>query len=165
MKFTNILPLLLLSFFLKGCLGTGTEDDTFTTIPNNYLAVKVSREQLEGSVELKAPQPVLKSGKIYIKGDLMFITEVNAGFHVFNYADPANPVAMAYIKIPGATDLAVRNNNLYINQAVDLVTLNYANNTLTETGRRRNVFPQKLSPEGQYEEVGNNEVIIDWTPR
>lgn len=95
----------------------------------------------------------------------MFVNDINKGFHVYNYTNPTSPVKLGFIKILGATDLAIRDNTIYINQAVDLVTLNYnsANNSAQVLHRNKNVFPQKVSPLGNYAyESNENNIVIDW---
>lgn len=145
---------------LVGCVGT--EDDFLAA--QNYEAVILNRNAFENSVQALPPQSIIKSGKIYVKDQFLFINEVNKGFHVFNYSNPQNPEPVGFIQILGATDLAVRNNTIYINQAVDLVTLNYnaGTNSITVTKRNRDVFPQKVSPSGEYGIINNGEIIIDW---
>ena len=121
---------------------------------------------MESSVFAQPEQTIYNSGKIYIKGNYMYITEVNKGFHVYNYSNAENPVKTAFINVPGATDLAIRNNIIYINQAVDLVTINYdqTTNTIISTHRNRNVFPTKVAPNGQMANPNRDEIVIDWTP-
>ena len=136
-------------------------------IQNNYFTpTYVTRAQLESSVVLENPKTTIKSGKIYIKDDIMFVNDVNKGFQIYNYSNATNPVAIGYINFPGATDLAIRNNILYVNQAVDLVSVNYnvANNTIAVTNRIKNAFPQKLSPQGFNGNPTNDQIIINWIP-
>ncbi len=132
----------------------------------NYEPVYITRAQLENSVVLENPKTTIKSGKIYIKDDIMFVNDVNKGFQIYNYSNATNPVAIGYINFPGATDLAIRNNILYVNQAVDLVSVNYnfANNTIAVTNRIKNAFPQKLSPQGFSGNPTNDQIIINWIP-
>ncbi|OOV18741.1 hypothetical protein [Flavobacterium sp. LM4] len=94
----------------------------------------------------------------------MFINDVNKGFHVYDYSDPKNPVRLQFIKAPGATDLAIIDDVIYINQAVDLVTIKYnsATKKIDITNRNKNVFPQKKSPNGFSGNPRENEIIIDW---
>ncbi|NJM80069.1 MAG: hypothetical protein HC854_11435 [Flavobacterium sp.] len=153
-----------ISLFLVSCFGWyGNQDDVFPQ-SNNFVPVIMDRTDFETSVALLPPKNIVNSGKIYIQQDYLFINEVNEGFHVFNYSNPSNPIPIAYIKTVGATDIALRNNTLYINQAVDLLTLKYndENNTIEVTNRNRNVFPQKISPEGFSSSVANNEIIVNW---
>jgi hypothetical protein len=94
----------------------------------------------------------------------MLVNDVNKGFHIYNYADATNPIKIAFLEIPGATDVAIRNSTIYINQAVDLVTLKYdlTTNKVTVLYRNRNIFPQKNSPQGFGAYVKENEIIVDW---
>lgn len=132
---------------------------------NQYKPVLVQRSVFEKSIVLEQPQAIFKSGKIYIKDDLMFINDVNKGFHVYDYSDPKNPVRLQFIKAPGATDLAIIDNVIYINQAVDLVTITYnsATKKIDITNRNKNVFPQKKSPNGFSGNPSKDEIIIDWS--
>ncbi|MXN92978.1 hypothetical protein GR160_17265 [Flavobacterium sp. Sd200] len=157
MKYFKITVIVSVLLLLAGCWGT---DDDFSG--SQYRAIVMKREALERSVELQSPQAVGRPGKIYIKDGLLFVTEINKGFHVYNYQNQQSPVPLAFIKVPGATDVAVRGTSLYINQATDLVTLNYSNNAIAVTGRNRNVFPQKMSPDDSYINVNENDIITDW---
>jgi len=159
----KILLPLLFSFLFTSCwLTTGGEVDRNW---QQYKPVIVDRSQLENSISFQNAQPVFKSGKIYIKDNLMFVNDVNKGFHVYDYSNPKSPVRTNFINVPGATDLAIRDNTIYINQAVDLVTATYNITTkkFTVTNRNKNVFPQKQAPNGQSEYTKDNQVIIDWT--
>lgn len=155
---------LTLSFLLQSCIWR-TNDDDIPVSPDNYKPVIMNRQAFENAVEGISFQTINNPGKIYIKDQLMFISDTNKGFGVYDYSDPANPLPIGYIKIPGATDIAVRNNNIYINQAVDLVSLQYnpSSHTLTVTSRNRNVFPQKRSPRGSVATLLPNQIVTDWT--
>ncbi|CAD0007991.1 hypothetical protein [Flavobacterium chungangense] len=156
----KLLLLLLIAFVFTSCLRL--ENNSWEE--NQYKPVVLQRSVFEKSIVLENPQTINKSGKIYIKGDLMFINDVNKGFHVYDYSDPKNPVRLQFIKVPGATDLAIIDDIIYINQAVDLVTITY--NSLTKKmdikNRNKNVFPQKKSPNGFSGNPRENEIIIDW---
>jgi hypothetical protein len=164
MKYLKLLVAIPLALLLQGCWGSVGGDD----MPSQsaYRAVTMPRSVLESSISLTTAKPVVNAGKIYIKDNLMFVTEVNEGFHIYDYSDPATPRQKAYLEVPGATDVAIRGNNLYINQAVDLVTLNYANDRITLSGRTRNIFPQKTSPDGRWVDMTeNNSIIVNYIPR
>ena len=160
------LPLLLFS----SCFTWETDDGpavwTDPGLTTSYAPVIMEREAFEAAVQAQPAQAVVKSGKIYVNGNLLFVNDVNKGFHVYNYTNPSNPIPVGFINIPGATDLAMRNNVLFINQATDLVTMTYnaAANTIAITKRNENVFPQKVSPESWSPLVGENEIIVDYTP-
>jgi hypothetical protein len=154
---------LCLSFLVIGCFGH--EEDFPTSWQSIYEPVIMNRAEFEYSVGTLPSQNIVTSGKIYIFDNFLFISEVNDGFHVYNYQDPTNPVPLMYIKAPGATDLAIRNNILYINQAIDLITLkfNYQTATFEFMHRNRDVFPQKITPDGFFTPVNSDEIIVNWT--
>ena len=154
------LLLLLITYTFSSCFRpeNNSWEETY------YIPVILQRSVFEKSIVLENPQPIIKSGKIYIKGDLIFINDVNKGFHVYDYSDPKNPVRLQFIKAPGATDLAIIDDIIYINQAVDLVTITYnsAIKKIEITNRNKNVFPQKKSPNGFSGNHNENEIIVDW---
>lgn len=158
----KIVLILLVSFLFISCWPTA---DTGDFPQQQYKPVIIARSALESSIAFQNAQPIIKSGKIYIKDDLMFINDVNKGFHVYDYTDASKPIRVHFIKAPGATDLAIKGNTVYINQAVDLVTatFNPATKIFTVTNRNRNVFPQKQAPNGSVANTNQDQIIIDWT--
>lgn len=151
---------LIICQFFSSCIFPNGEND----INNDFKPLYLTRTQLENSVLIKNPKSSIKAGKIYIKDDLMFVNDVNRGFQVYDYSNPENPIAISYINFPGATDMAIRNNIIYVNQAVDLVSVSYnvSNNSILVTNRIRNSFPQKISPQGFEGNGTENKIIIDW---
>jgi hypothetical protein len=148
---------------LNSCIYWNNQDD-FQPL-SNFNPVIMERTEFEESVQVLPPTTINKAGKIYVKDHFTFINDTNRGFHIYNYSDATNPLAIAFIKIPGATDLAMRDNVLYINQAVDLVTLLYdtSTNQIVVKNRDRNVFPQKASPDGYIASTNQNQIVVNWT--
>ena len=73
-----------------------------------------------------------------------------------------------FIQVPGSSDLAIRNNVLFVNQATDLITLVYNSSSadLTLSKRIKNTFPELTSPEGQRPyNTPEDSVVIDWVPK
>lgn len=151
-----LIPLFNSCWYCSDCGEVGPQD--------LYSPVIMERTAFENSVKSLPSQNIIKSGKIYIKDNLMFINEVNKGFHVYNYSNPQNPIRIGFIQILGATDLAIRDNIVYINQAVDLVTLEYnpSNNSIIIKHRNKEVFPQKISPNGSIANTTENQIVVDW---
>lgn len=79
------------------------------------------------NVQIVAAKPLSNPGKIYIKDQYLFIVEPNLGVHVIDNQDPAAPVPLVFISIPGTYDVAVKDSTLYANNATDLVALSIAN--------------------------------------
>ncbi|WP_131450708.1 hypothetical protein [Flavobacterium subsaxonicum] len=163
MKQIKLIVAFVALLLLQSCIYGHGDDDPGIVNPG-YGATVMTRTELENSIHLLDPQAVTKSGKIYIKDNYLFVNDVNRGFHIYNYSDPQHPSPMAYLEVPGATDLSMRGNTLYINQAVDLVTLTLDNNAIYMVKRNRNVFPQKTAPDNSSIPYDENAIIINWYP-
>ena len=168
MKTPYHLLLLCALFAFESCCFYGSCDDDFDAEPlafSQYEPVFLSRADLERSIQLGEPVQIVNSGKIYVKDDLLLVSEVREGFHVFDNSNPENPIKIKFIEVPGSTDLAIRENVLYINQATDLIaaTFNFSANTLLVTKRVENAFPELRSPDGEYAyDIPANSIVVDW---
>ncbi len=141
-----------------------TDNDDYTDhTPSSYLPVLMSRTDFENSVAITTPRAVETAGKIYVKENILLVNEMRQGFHVYDNTNPESPKSIAFITAPGATDIAIRDNMLYINQATDLLAVQYdaTTNKLTVTKRVPNTFPPLRSPEG-YIPI-TEEVVTNWT--
>ncbi|MGY5354376.1 hypothetical protein [Wenyingzhuangia sp. IMCC45467] len=128
-----------------------------------YEPVQMSRESLKSSIAITDVRQVLNAGKIYIKDDFIIVNEKYEGFHIYDNSNPSSPLKVRFLEVPGATDIAIRDDVFYINQATDLVTLkfNSTNYSVTETGREIKVFtPLNLSPDGGYFIADDDKVIV-----
>ena len=158
----KLLYLLIPTLLLSACV---EEPETYT----EYTPVLLKRTDLEQSIKVEAARPIKNTGKIYRKGSLLFINEKFEGVHVYNNSDPKKPVALGFIKIPGNVDITIKNDIIYADNAVDLVTLRYANNQIQVLDRDREVFPEIVAPDfgnipDQYtaENRPENTVIVKW---
>ncbi|WP_010230902.1 hypothetical protein [Gillisia marina] len=150
---------------LQSCWPTRGDDDDLRR--SSYEPVTQARQDFEKGITIMEERPVINSGKIYVKGDLIYLNEKGEGFHIIDNSDPVNPHSVAFIKIPLATDLAIRNNILYVHHAVDLVAFTYSlnSNSLNIVHRERDVFPELRSPEGlepSFYNVPANEIVIGY---
>jgi hypothetical protein len=92
-----------------------------------YRPVYHTRADVRNNIKSSTPVPIRQTGKIVVKDNFVFLNEVDKGIHVINIADPAKPVNMAFIEIPGCVDLAINGVNLYADCYTDLVTLDISN--------------------------------------
>lgn len=83
-----------------------------------------AHEMREQTIALQAPKGLKAPGKIYIKDDMLLINEVGKGIHVVNNKNPQEPEKLAFIKIPGNIDVAVKGDLIYADNYMDLVVLN-----------------------------------------
>ncbi len=137
---------------------------------SDYEPEIMERSAFENSIAIvnaSGTPSVKKAGKIYLKDNYMFIGDTHKGFYVYDNTDPTTPVLKAFLKIPGATDLAIRGEVVYVNQAVDLVafTYDFTLQKITIHDRIRNTFPIMRSPDGYYPDYSENQVVVDWHKR
>ncbi len=167
MKVQKLIYAVILCFAVQSCCPflVDCEDDDFNAQESKYEPVFLKRSDFETSVSLKNAMAIGTSGKIYVKDNLLFINELNKGFHVFDNSDPANPQPIKFLAAPGSTDLAIRENMVYINQATDLIAVNYnaTTNTANLVKRIPNTFPSLRSPDGfDAYSIPENSVLVDW---
>ena len=83
--------------------------------------------------------------------------------NIYSNINRTQVIKKKFLKIPGATDIAIRNNALYINQATDLVVLTIDHNTFQVDVKKRlkDVFPELRSPDGEYYSE-NDKVVVNW---
>jgi len=168
----HLILLLFTMTMLQSCCWYGDcngNDDISPPFPESeYEPVYMERSLFESSVVLSSAKPVVNAGKIYVIEPYLFINEKNEGFHVFNNENPSSPSPIYFIESPGATDLAIRENVLYINQATDLIAVQVDLSTggLNVSKRIKNTFPEMLSPDGFYPiDIPQNNVVVNWIPK
>lgn len=162
----KILLLLLISFVLQSCwYHRDDEPINIDPVESAFKPITVDRETFESTIAVGAPRDIEEAGKIYVNGDMVFINELNKGFHVLDNRDPKNPKNISFIEIPLATDLAVRNNTIYVHHAVDLLAMRYNTTSIEILHRERNVFPKLNSPDGfpaDDFDIEENQIIIGY---
>ncbi|GET45474.1 hypothetical protein [Capnocytophaga felis] len=155
----------LTSLILYSC--PHNRDDIYYS---DYEPENMERSAFENSITLSKTSGnanVKNAGKIYLKDNYMFIGDTNKGFYIYNNNTPEKPTLIAFLKIPGATDLAIRGDIMYVNQAVDLVAFSFdlSQNKITIHDRIRNTFPVLRSPDGYYPISSEGKVVVDWHKR
>lgn len=134
------------SFFSLFLLLHSCEEYTYKTYYGN-APVYLSYDDLRSAVKISAGAELKNPGKIFIKGDYLFIVDELKGIHVFDNSNPAYPVRKAYIELPGAMDLSVSGNTLYADSYVDLVIFDIEDITnITEAGRMKDLLAYTLPP-------------------
>ena len=115
----------------------------------DYTPVYMDRAAMENAVKIEAAQPLSSTGKIYIYGQYILVNEKFKGIHVIDNSNPSAPKNIAFLHIDGCIDMAMKNNVLYADNAVDLLALKTADNfaSVQVTERIRNIFPETESPD------------------
>ena len=143
-----LIPGLALSLLLGSCIPNGSKSNNpQPSVLTQYRPVLMSRTQLESAVSALPPRALQVPGKIFAGNRYLFVNEQYQGIHVFDNADPAHPAAVAFLRIPGNLDLAVRGTLLYADNGPDLVTLDISDPTRVQVlSRSRNALPEVQPP-------------------
>lgn len=138
-------------------------DQTITY--KKYEPVYMSFEELRSSVKSETAQALKKPGKIYIKGNYIFVNEIDKGIHIIDNTNPSSPQNIAFIKIPGNVDIAAQGNTLYADSYIDLLALDISNPTnVVVTKRVENALPDRVFTNGYYADLTKG-VVTEWVEK
>ncbi|HET8828856.1 MAG TPA: hypothetical protein VFM79_05925, partial [Pelobium sp.] len=119
----------LVALILVAVVFTSCKDEVLETVSYKtqiaYLTTTDSVRAME--VATQGPKSLQTPGRIYVYGDYLFINDVRRGIHVVDNSNPASPVFLNFINIPGNEDLAVYNNILYADSYIDLLAFDLSN--------------------------------------
>jgi hypothetical protein len=131
------------------CLGTAittsscTDECETTRTYRTTVPFVLSVEEIRSGVASQGPQELINLGKIYVKDNYIFINELKKGLHIIDNSNPQKPENIAFLKIPGVIDMAVKDNILYVDSYMDVITFDISNPlAIKETGRVKDVFNQ-----------------------
>lgn len=102
-----------------------------------HRPIYMSWRKFRSAVKVLPPQAIGKHGKIYTWGPVLFVSEPGQGIHVIDNERPENPRQVAFVRIPGSTDLAVRAGYLYADSFMDLVILEVSTSPISVRYLRR----------------------------
>jgi hypothetical protein len=143
--FTSAILLVVVGFL--SCKDSYVEKRTYTAYVPKYMTY----DDLRSPVKLKAASEVVEMGKIYIKDQYLFVNEKYKGVHVFDNSNPASPVNLSFIDIPGNVDIAIKGTYLFADSYVDLVVINIRNiENPVEVARIENIFPYTIPEIREY---------------
>jgi hypothetical protein len=138
--FYSLITLLLLALMalFTSCEKDAAEEEFY----NVAVPVVKPIEEFRAMVKISEPRAISETGKIYTYGDYVFINDDHKGVHIIDNSDHRNPVKIKFIEIPQNTDIAVKDNMLFANSAMDLVVFDISSmNNIKEEERIKNVFP------------------------
>jgi len=96
-------------------------DRTITGIRPVYIIPNVD------SIKNKTPQEFLDLGNIVNYKSYLYIVENYNGVHLINNQDPADPVIISFISIPGVTQITIDDDILFANFWKDLILIDISN--------------------------------------
>ncbi|MFD2932168.1 LVIVD repeat-containing protein [Spirosoma flavum] len=158
MKTNRLLLFILPLLSLTGCTDNCKETRTF----RRYSPVSFTATQLRLGVQTEAPQPLVNPGKIYTKDQFLFINELKQGIHIIDNRNPSAPKPVAFIRIPGNGDIAIRNNILYADSYMDLIAFDISNpSSVQAINRVQDVFPNGSFEGGWWSYDAPNQMLYD----
>ncbi|MBK7213805.1 MAG: hypothetical protein IPH88_11030 [Bacteroidales bacterium] len=142
----QFIALLLLATGLFSCKDSFVERRTYTA----YVPTYMTYDEMRLAIKATSPTEVGTPGKIAVRDQYLFINEKYKGVHIYDNSNPAAPVNLSFIDIPGNVDMAIKGNFLYADSYVDLVVINIRDvNNPIEIARIQNIFPYTI-PETDY---------------
>jgi hypothetical protein len=157
--------------FTIACVATGMILSSSEPVYyGQYTPVFMDRAVMENAIKIEAAQPLRTTGKIYIYGNYILVNEKFKGIHVIDNSDPAAPKNIAFLHIDGCIDMAIKNNVLYADNAIDLIALKTTDNfsSVQVTERIKNIFPETESPDRNWSSYYVNQfrpkgaVLVAW---
>ena len=140
-KYFLILGTILFALLFQGCV----KDTVHHTYSYTWFEpVYKTSEEVRQSIKSDQPTEIKAPGKIFIKGNYIFLNEINKGVHIIDNSNPSSPVNKAFINIPGNVDIAVKGNTLYADLYTDLLTIDISDPMNIVTKKIvDNVFPHR----------------------
>lgn len=154
--FTTRLLFLAAAFSFTAC----TKDDCKRTY-TFYEPVYKTKAEVRANIKSNAPRRIEQPGKLFIRGNYIFLNETDRGVHIIDNSNPAVPKNIAFIDIPGNIDIAVKGNTMYADAYADMVTLDIANPLQAAVKKfTDNAFPFRRYSNGFV--ADSNLIIVDW---
>jgi len=160
---TFILAIAAAAIGLQSCKDTFVEKRTYMAYVPQYM----SYEEMRTEIKTKSASAIDVPGKIAVRDQYLFVNEKYKGVHIFDNSNPAAPINLSFIDIPGNVDIAIKGDFLFADSYVDLVVINIRDlNQPYEVARVENIFPYTI-PEVDYtypiDEIDESKgVITGW---
>ncbi len=149
----------LLFVVFSGCV-----KDQCTTQYTFWEPVYRTKDEARANIKNNAAREIERPGKIYIRGNYIFLNELDKGIHIIDNANPSAPQNIAFIEIPGNMDMAVKGNILYADFYTDLVTIDITDPVNIVVKKfTENIFPKRYWGNGFSPNPTG--VIINWIKR
>jgi hypothetical protein len=156
MKKKLIFSLAMGLFILQSCT---KEKCTHTYEGITYKPVYAAMSTLR-TVNIQPAKAITSNGKIFIKGNYIFLNEVDKGFHIIDNTDPAAPQRIAFVSIPGNLDMIAKGNYLFVDNYIDLLTLDISNPANVQIVKRtENALPYRQYNYGFADDATNGIIV------
>jgi hypothetical protein len=135
----------LFTIVLLSTLFSCTDNCEVTRTYRQAVPVTWTLESIRAGVRVLPPAELENPAKLYIKDNFLLISEAKKGIHIIDNSNPSSPIKLSFLEIPGAVDMAVKNNTLYVDSYMDVVALDISDpKKVIEVGRQKNIFQNGL---------------------
>ena len=159
-KAIALIFIIAILFAQQGCVKDSCHKTyTYTYFVPLYKTVA----EVRANIKSNAPKAIVSPGKIYLKGNYIFLNELNKGIHVIDNSNPSSPQNIAFIDLPGNVDIVAKDNTMYADFYEDLAVLDISN-PLNITLIK---IVDKVFPERNYYgyNVDKTKIIYDWVKK
>lgn len=114
-----------LAIFAVGIILMGCNDSADVTVTyTKGTAMYGDLTALRSTPISEGPRAsIVDAGKLFSSDDLLLIGEEGEGIHIFNNADPENPVVTGFINIPGNREFYVSGNTIFAESLYDMLKI------------------------------------------
>jgi hypothetical protein len=123
-----------------------------------------TKNEVRANIKNNPVREIERPGKIYIRGNYIFLNEIDRGIHIIDNSNRSAPRRVAFIDIPGNLDMAVKGNILYADFYTDLVAIDITNpEQIVVKKFTESVFPERYYGNGFSQNTSM--IIEDWVRR
>ena len=138
--------------------------DTCTRRYTYWEPVYRTKDEVRSNIKNNSSREIERPGKIYIRGNYIFLNEIDRGVHIIDNTIRSAPRNIAFIDIPGNLDMAVKGNILYADFYTDLVAIDITNPQQVVVKKfAENVFPERYYGNGFSQNPAM--IIADWVKK
>jgi len=120
-----------------------------------------TKNEVRANIKNNPVREIERPGKIYIRGNYIFLNEIDRGIHIIDNSNRSAPRRVAFIDIPGNLDMAVKGNILYADFYTDLVAIDITNPEQVVVKKfTESVFPERYYGNGFSQNTSM--IIEDW---
>ncbi|RME95809.1 MAG: hypothetical protein D6772_12690 [Bacteroidetes bacterium] len=151
----SLILLLSLALGLSSCLKDQCEREV-TYIRSTPIFMTKEEIRL-GTPTTEAAREIENPGQFYYYQQHILIAERGKGIHIIDNRNPEAPQAKAFLAIPGADNMAVKDDILYVNNYIDLLAIDISDIEHTRLiGRTLDVF------QPEWEDVNSGQVLVEY---
>jgi hypothetical protein len=139
--------------------------------PTEYEPILMTRGEMVSAIALQDARVIEAPGKIWVYNNYIFLIEQYKGIHIIDNTIPAESKTIAFIHVDGCTELAIKDDIIYTNNAVDMIGIKVdaTLKSIEVVSRKEYILPVMSSPSpwGDWyfiDQLPDNLIIVRWVP-